>query len=88
VVVVRLVDLSGCTGLSTPPRVNVQVSKKEVFDADQVQMHAKHADVIERITGGLTFARFPGEHGEAAAMTIPDASLNLCPSACFACFCG
>jgi len=42
-------------GLTTPPGANVpvsekQVSNKQVFSADQVQMHAKHADGPERIT--------------------------------------
>jgi hypothetical protein len=62
-------------------------SKKEVFSADQVLMHARHADGPERITGGLACARFPGGHGEGAAMTIPDGSFSLYPSACFACIC-
>jgi hypothetical protein len=35
-----------------------QVNKKQIFNADQWQMHAKHAGAPERIVGGLPFARY------------------------------
>src|SRR5271167_5165418 len=64
-----------------------KVSTKEVFDADQQQMHAKHADKPERIAGDLPFARIPVGHAERLAMTTSDGSFSLCASACFACIC-
>jgi hypothetical protein len=36
VVVVVLIDLTGCTGFTTPARANMQVGKKEFFNANKV----------------------------------------------------
>jgi hypothetical protein len=65
----------------------IKTARRNFFNADQVQMRAKHADGPERIIGGLPFARFPAGHGEGAEMTIPDGSFSLYPSACLACIC-
>jgi hypothetical protein len=64
-----------------------QDSKKNVFDADQVRIHANHADGPEWIAGGWPFARFPAGHSDGAVMTMPNGSFSLCPPACFACIC-